>query len=108
MCSHSEVTPLLLCSGSMFNPEEPVEAVHLEKHRTVFLPVEDGFWLCMEVNNPTYIADGATQYSEEELDDKALQRVLQQAYDAYRLFNGTMESEYAKGGGVDVPLRLSC
>jgi len=86
----------LISFASIFSKDLPCEAVHLEKQRHVYLELEDGLWMVMEVNNPTFQADGSTQYSEDDLDDKALRAVLQQSYDVFRLFNGTMEGIYAK------------
>jgi len=49
------------------------------------------------VDNPSYMQEGSLQYDEEELNDKCLKKVLQQGYEAYHLFNGSMYSTYEKG-----------
>ena len=32
--------------------QEPIEAVHMEKTRHVYLEVEPGIWMAIEVDNP--------------------------------------------------------
>jgi len=87
----------LISFASMFSKDLPCEAVHLEKQRHAYLEVEEGLWIVMEANNPTFVADGSTQYIEDSFDDKALKAVLQQGYDAFRLFHGSMAGIYARG-----------
>eukprot|EP00455_Lapot_gusevi_P005608 TRINITY_DN12406_c0_g1_i3.p1 TRINITY_DN12406_c0_g1~~TRINITY_DN12406_c0_g1_i3.p1 ORF type:complete len:497 (+),score=115.53 TRINITY_DN12406_c0_g1_i3:65-1492(+) len=75
-----------------FSPDQPVEAMHTEKHRQAFYECEKNFWIVLIVENPTYARDNKSppQYLEDELDDSILQAIIHHAYSMFALFNGKM------------------
>lgn len=77
-----------------FSKDRPCEAVHLEKTRQAFYECEPDIWMVLAANNPATarVKDSVTtnEYESEELSDATLQRVVEQAYKTFRLFNGSM------------------
>merc|ERR1712166_1489379 len=48
----------LITFTSVFSPDKPCSAVHLEKQRHAYLQCEPGVWCVMEVNNPIVMTNG--------------------------------------------------
>lgn len=87
----------------------PCEAMHTLKTRQVFLNPEGSFWLSLIVTLPVTERVGKdgkseVQYHEEDVQDVVLQAALLQAYEMYKLFNGTLSStveSYGRQAVVD-------
>ncbi|RUS14706.1 hypothetical protein BC938DRAFT_477265, partial [Jimgerdemannia flammicorona] len=87
---------------TVFSPTRPAQTVHSQKNRMVFLEPEPGFWvhMCVELGvSRRQIKDATTgklktitEYLDAELNDRALESVLEVGYRMYRLLNGTFTS----------------
>eukprot|EP01118_Nematostelium_gracile_P018295 TRINITY_DN8091_c0_g1_i1.p1 TRINITY_DN8091_c0_g1~~TRINITY_DN8091_c0_g1_i1.p1 ORF type:complete len:444 (-),score=113.32 TRINITY_DN8091_c0_g1_i1:1241-2572(-) len=93
---HIGLSAALVNFTSKFSPEQPCEAVHMEKKTLAFYGPEPEFWIVMSVNNPSVVKvrDGKSVLvsKENELDDIALKTVIIQAYKTFKLFYGSFES----------------
>merc|ERR1712166_1106825 len=91
----------LITFTSVFSPDKPCSAVHLEKQRHAYLQCEPGVWCVMEVNNPIVMTNGEPVYQEEELNDLWCRELLQQSWEFFRLFHGNMHQCWARVGSEE-------
>jgi len=89
----------LITFTTVFSPDKPCSAVHLEKQRHAYLQCEPGIWCVMEVNNPIVTTNGEPVHQEEELSDLWCASLLKQSWDYFRLFHGTTRQCWTRTGG---------
>lgn len=78
-----------------FNGSKPCESVRHKKQTSVFLEVEPSIWMVLVASNPIYQTDGGHQlWAEDHLDPSVLRYILAESYRIYRLFNGSLQSNY--------------
>ncbi|CAM0141878.1 hypothetical protein VKS41_004419 [Umbelopsis sp. WA50703] len=86
---------------SAFSPSQPVQTVHTQKARLVFLQPEPGFWLHMSIElgiSRYQVRDSngklrtVTDYLDAELNDEAVEGILKVGYQMYKLLNGRFAS----------------
>jgi len=89
----------ILCS-KQFSPDQPCEAIHTQKTTIGILSPEDDIYMILSLNNPAGPAskDGKREYYEDEIDDLLVQKLLQQTYQTWILFNGTMNQTISRVG----------
>ncbi|KAL1922300.1 uncharacterized protein VTP21DRAFT_9839 [Calcarisporiella thermophila] len=89
----------------VFSQNKPCENVHTQKNRLVFLEAEPGFWIhmCIELGQMKKQGKDSSgkpkvniEYLDHELQDVTIRAALEQAYQIYKLFNGSFESTIRK------------
>jgi hypothetical protein len=77
-----------------FSPSQPVQTVHTQKARLVFLQPEPGFWLHMSIElgiSRYQVRDSngklrtVTDYLDAELNDEAVEGILKVGYQMYKV-----------------------
>ncbi|GAB5590205.1 hypothetical protein Unana1_05105 [Umbelopsis nana] len=93
---------------SAFSLSKSVQTVHTQKARLVFLQVEPNFWLHMSIElgiSRYQVRDSngklrtVTDYLDAELNDDAVEGILQAGYQMYKLLNGTFSSLLSEDNG---------
>ena len=89
----SRLALLLDCAplppSSTFSPEQPIEALHTQQARQVYLCPEPDFWMSFAVNVASRdIKQGGktgVEYLDQDVHSSALKTHLQQAYALYKV-----------------------
>ncbi|KAF2069222.1 hypothetical protein CYY_009458, partial [Polysphondylium violaceum] len=91
----------ILCS-KQFSPNQPCEAIHTQKTTIGIYSPENDIYMLLSLNNPAgpLGKDGKREYYEDEIDDLLVQKLLQQTYQTWLLFNGTMNSTILRTGNL--------
>ena len=79
--------------------QEPAHSLHTQKNRTVFLEVEEGYWLCLVVAVPYLRRGEVVEFRPDEVGDDVLLGVLTTAHQMFSLFHGGIGSVMEEGSG---------
>ncbi|KAM9969800.1 hypothetical protein ACTFIR_001637 [Dictyostelium discoideum] len=91
-----------------FSPDQPCEFIHTKKSTLALLHPEEDIWMVLSVYNPTGITgkDNKREYIEDEVDDIILMKTIQQIYQTWQTFNGSIMSLASKTSYDNVRKRL--
>jgi len=70
---------------SMFNPDGPMQSLHLEKRKFSLYHPDNDNWIVMIVKNAYTQKKGIEEMQPDELSDTLLQYTVQQAYRMFKV-----------------------
>eukprot|EP00049_Salpingoeca_infusionum_P015616 m.305649 g.305649 ORF g.305649 m.305649 type:complete len:455 (+) comp15910_c2_seq1:140-1504(+) len=91
-----------------FAQDTPPKALHAQKSRRTFLNPEPNFWMSMSVKLPVALERGNPVHLEEDVQDEALHVQLVEAYEMFKLFNGTLQANLESRGREQLIDLLAC